>query len=86
MAIFDKIIIRRALHHFSNPTAMLYEIRKDLKTNGELLIFETVKNTSDIVCSASLTDKQILKLLRRNDFRFVDKWANGSNHFYRFVK
>lgn len=46
--MFDKVIIRYALHHFTNPIMSLQEISRMLKSRGRIIISDPTPNENDI--------------------------------------
>jgi ubiquinone/menaquinone biosynthesis C-methylase UbiE len=86
-AYFDKIILRRSFHHFDDKRAMLKQIYTDLKPNGELLIFEHIKNEVDpSCCYYAMSESHILKAIKKADFELVDTWSEGFDRCYKFRK
>lgn len=84
---FDKIIIRRAFHHFSAPQEMLRQIADDLKPDGELLIFENVRlRDGKQQCHLSLKRRKIVRMIGRKFFTLSEIWYAGSETLFRFRK
>jgi len=87
IASFDKIILRRALHHFENPKSMLKHIAASLKAEGELLIFENPhRNKEPRQCTFSLMHQQIIREVERRYFKLIDTQQNDNAMYYRFGK
>jgi ubiquinone/menaquinone biosynthesis C-methylase UbiE len=85
-AYFDKVIVRRTLHHFSNFDAMLESIAALLAPGGELLVFEDLKNDSPGNCAKSMTDQEILRKTQKHYFVLAGRWQKGFEAGYRFRK
>jgi len=66
----DKIIIRKSLHHFSKKEKMLTSIKETLKDNGDLYIYEPLKNKST-TCSQALSGFEIKSILNKNGFTLI---------------
>ena len=62
----DKIIIENSLHHFSKMEEMLTSIKKSMKPNGKLLLYEGLKSESG--CKLKLTEKELKNILESNGF------------------
>ncbi|WP_460636176.1 methyltransferase domain-containing protein [Larkinella harenae] len=74
---FDKIIVENSLHEFDHPNEMLASIRKNLKPNGQLFIWENISRKPGRKhqgCRKLLfTDESLTHLLNTNGFHFVAK-------------
>ncbi|MGB1241904.1 MAG: class I SAM-dependent methyltransferase [Chitinophagales bacterium] len=66
----DKIIMRNTFHHFDNRKSMLNSIKKALKKEGELYIYETLYefHSNKCVCSKLMTEKKIKRVLEKSGF------------------
>lgn len=69
--IFDKVIMRDALHHCSQMNEILIDIKRIMKPNGKLFLFEQLK-LPDIInenlCVGVMEKEELLNLLQRNGF------------------
>jgi SAM-dependent methyltransferase len=73
---FDKIIVREAFHHFESPNDMLQDIKKLLKSNGKLFVYEpNVEKTffSNECGSNNYSKADILKFFSENNFSLVSE-------------
>jgi SAM-dependent methyltransferase len=71
----DKIIIRDAFHHFSKPKKMLQSIKKSLKPDGALYLYEFVpkKDKIDTRCKKIMETDKIKFILLDNGFKLVEE-------------
>ena len=89
---FNKIIVENSLHEFTYPNDVLQSIRTNLKTNGQLFIWEETApklNRKHSGCGKPMfTDESLLKLLDANGFHFIDKTVvdppRGKDSVFRF--
>lgn len=82
---FNKVILRDALHHFKNPLKMLEEIKRIIKPNGKLLLFESIINPNiadQNLCKGSMTKDELLKLLLENGFALTKQKHTGNSRFW----
>lgn len=73
---FDRVIVRETFHHFSRPDEMLQDIRKILKQNGKLFVYEpdvnkTFYDKNDKAMNYSRED--ILKIFADNKFNLLEE-------------
>ena len=72
--MMDKIILRKTFHHFTNPKSMLKSIKKSLKKDGELYIYEALPrlNVGENICDELMTEEEIKTALKEGGFE-LDK-------------
>ncbi len=69
--LFNKVIMRDALHHFSLMDQMLIDIKRILKHKGKLFLFEQLKLPNIVnenLCIGVMNKEVLLDLLTRNGF------------------
>lgn len=78
---YDKIIIRNSFHHFKKKKDMLESIRKSLKKDGALYLYEPFigYTTSEDPCKKIMDKEKFLNLMEENDFHLektaqLDAW------------
>lgn len=85
---FNKVILRDALHHFKSPAKMLTDIRRIIKLNGKLLLFESIKNPqlpNSTICRGSMTEDELKKILQENGFVMTrQKFTENDRYWFEF--
>ena len=85
---FNKVILRDALHHFKSPAKMLTDIKRIIKPNGKLLLFESIKNPQvsySTLCRGSMTEDELTKLLEENEFVMTrQKFTENDRYWFEF--
>lgn len=74
---FDKIIVRETFHHFEFPNDMLQDLKKLLKPNGKLFVYEPKVETtffSKECGSNNYSKNDILKFFSDNDFSLSEEY------------
>ncbi len=87
---FDKVIIRDALHHFKFKDKMLTDIKRAMKRNASLFIYEPLKESKareGLNCSGTLLRSELLLLLEKNNFKLKKELSLESGlSWYEFEK
>jgi len=68
---FDKVIVRKTFHHFGHPDAMLQDIRKIMKDDALLFVYEPCADTAfyDASDRAWIYDREeLMRIFGRNAF------------------
>ncbi len=76
--IYDKVLIRDALHHFKFMDRMLVEVKRIMKPNAKLILFEPIVNLqkkNETLCNGSMTRIELLKLMEKNYFKLIKEKA-----------
>ncbi len=68
----DRIIMRKALHHFSHLESMLIDIKSHLKPDGIICIKEIVPDKVK-GCSRAMSFRAVKKALRKADIKIIGK-------------
>ena len=71
---FNKIIIREAFHHFTYKEAMLDNIKKIMKPNSKLILYENIKITGVVnkdVCNKAMTKAALLSAIDKAGFKLI---------------
>jgi 2-polyprenyl-3-methyl-5-hydroxy-6-metoxy-1,4-benzoquinol methylase len=71
---FDKVIIQDALHHFSKPDKMLADVKRIMKPQAQLFLYEPLRDKIEDekkVCKGAMTKAQLLALLKNYGFEMV---------------
>ena len=82
---FNKVILRDALHHFKHPIKMLEEIKRIIKPNGKIFLFESIINPNiedQNLCKGSLTNDELIKLMLENGFTLTKQEHVGNSRFW----
>ncbi|MCC6727177.1 MAG: class I SAM-dependent methyltransferase [Saprospiraceae bacterium] len=70
----DKIVIRNAFHHFSNKQKMLASIKKSMKAESELLLFEPDRvEGKQGVCPQAMKFDKMKQTLMENGFKVIEE-------------
>ena len=81
--IFDKVLIINSLHEFDTPELILQDIRKILKSNGQLFIEEQIATFSGEIhegCGKRLfTENELINLLKKSDFELKETYLKSEN-------
>ena len=67
----DKVIIRDAFHHFSQPKAMLQSIQNTLKPTGKIYLLEQFTDDSSTECEYAYSQEELYEVLKGNGFKVV---------------
>ena len=85
---FDKVILRDALHHFKSPLKMLVDIKRIIKPNAKLLLFESIRNpqvANNTLCRGSMTKDELVKLMGENGFLLTrQKFTENDRFWFEF--
>jgi SAM-dependent methyltransferase len=85
---FNKVILRDALHHFKSPIKMIVDIKRIIKPNGKLLLFESIRNPkvdNSNLCRGSMTKEELLKLMVENGFVMtLEKFTENDRFWFEF--
>lgn len=85
--LFNKVIIREALHHFSNKDEMLEDIKRIIKAQGHLFLFEPVKTPGmdqRNLCKGVMTREEFFGLMNRHGFKLAREGQNEETGWYEF--
>jgi len=69
--MFNKVVIRDALHHFKSMDIMLSDIKRIMKSNAKLILFEPIRGRNineETLCKGAMTVDNLIKLLNKNGF------------------
>jgi hypothetical protein len=68
---------------------MLYDIKRTMKPNAHLILFETIKNNDKLnpnLCKGALTKGELLKLMSKNKFKLKNELElPNDNYWFDFV-
>ncbi len=85
---FNKVILRDALHHFKSPIKMLVDIKRIIKLNGKLLLFESIRNpqvANSNLCRGSMMKEELVKLMLENGFVLtLEKFTENDRFWFEF--
>lgn len=87
---FDKVIIRDALHHFKQKERMVSDIRRIMKPNASLYLFEPILHKDKEVksmCRGVMEYDDLLRLFTDRGFRLVRSQSVESEqdlHWFEF--
>ena len=85
---FNKVILRDALHHFKSPLKMIVDIKRIIKLNGKLLLFESIRNpkvANSNLCKGSMTKEELVKLMLENGFVLtLEKFTENDRYWFEF--
>lgn len=79
---YNKVIARDAIHHFSHPDSMLVDLKRIMKPNARLIVYEPLKHPKideKNLCKGVMTKKEFLQLMKRNGFRATKKKCHRNN-------
>ena len=82
---FNKVILRDVFHHFKYPLKMFEEIKRIIKPNGKLLVFESTINPNiedQNLCKGSMTENELTKLFLKNGFSLTKQKHIGNSRFW----
>ena len=68
---FNKIVVRDALHHFKSINTMLTDIKRIMKPNASLILYEPIRGrniNTESLCKGAMTAEDLLILLNKNGF------------------
>jgi SAM-dependent methyltransferase len=84
----DKIVIRKAFHHFTEKKAMLESINKALKPDGYLLINElrTDSGPHSEYCTEFMSSKKVIKAIEKHGFQLKETREVPDGILLKFVK
>lgn len=83
--LFNKVVIRDALHHFKSMDKMLSDTKRIMKPQATLILFEPIKdqNVKDKkLCYAAMTKDELLKLLSRNGFKLTKEFTREDGRMW----
>jgi len=87
---FDKVIVRDALHHFKSEERMLQDIKRIMKSQASLYLFEPILHKEKKVsgmCKGVKSYDELLKMFTDNGFEMVRSQAVVSEqdlHWFEF--
>ena len=79
--LFNKVLIRDALHHFKSMDRMLTEIKHIMKFNAKLILYEPIRSTLVInknLCKGAMTKDELINLLKKNGFNLIRERIQNS--------
>ena len=82
---FNKVILRDVLHHFKHTLKMLEEIKRIIKPNGKIFLFESIINpniTDQNLCKGSMTKDELVRLMLENGFALTKQQHVGNSRFW----
>jgi SAM-dependent methyltransferase len=82
---FNKVILRDALHHFKNPPVMLQDLKRIMKPQAKLVLFEPIVDTGHYnanLCKGSMTKEVFLKLMTGNGFKLSRELAVADDRYW----
>lgn len=86
---FNKVILRDALHHFNSMDKMLYDIKRIMKPNAQIILFETIKykeKSQPNLCHGSMTKEELLLLMNNHKLKLIRELELPSgNYWFEFV-
>ncbi|MGQ0829675.1 MAG: class I SAM-dependent methyltransferase [Bacteroidota bacterium] len=87
--MFDKVIIRDALHHFKSIDKMLVDVKRIIKEQGQLILFEPVRkqdSPNENMCAGAMTKTNLLEILNRHGFQLLNEIeSKNSFSWFKFV-
>lgn len=83
---FDKLIIRNTFHHFKKKKKMLASLKKSLKPDGELILYEPFIEfqESERTCMKIMELDKAIKVIEKEDFVLVERKQVGSRLLLKF--
>jgi SAM-dependent methyltransferase len=72
--LFNKVVVRHALHHFKSMDIMLRDIKRIMKPNARLILFEPIRGrnlNNETLCKGVMTIDELLNLLGKNGFELT---------------
>jgi ubiquinone/menaquinone biosynthesis C-methylase UbiE len=85
---FDRVLINNAFHHFSKKKQMLNDIKRIIKTDGFLYVFEPIileKQAKSFKCKYYTSEKSLISEIEMAGFLFVEKYQFGEGSlFFKF--
>ena len=72
--MFNKVVVRDALHHFKFMDVMLEDIKRIMKLNARLILFEPIRGrnkNNESLCKGAMTIEELMKLLNRHGFYLI---------------
>lgn len=89
--LFNKVVVRDALHHFKSKDAMLMDLKRIMKPNAKLILFEPIRgrnlNTATL-CKEAMSIEVLLNLLNKNGFtltRELSQSVGGSWFEFKII-
>lgn len=76
--LFDKVVVRDALHHFKSMDTMLADIKRIMKPGARLILFEPIRGrniNTNTLCKGVMTVEQLYSLLNKNGFTLTRELA-----------
>ena len=89
--LFNKVVVRDALHHFKSKDAMLMDIKRIMKPNARLILFEPIRGrniNTETLCKGAMTVEVLLSLLNKNGFiltRELSQSVGGSWFEFKII-
>lgn len=72
--MFNKVIVRDALHHFKSMDIMLADIKRIMKPKAKLILFEPIRGrnlNTETLCKGAMTADELLNLLIKNGYILI---------------
>lgn len=72
--LFNKVVVRDALHHFKSKDAMLSDIKRIMKPQAGLILYEPIRGrnlNNDTLCKGAMTLEELMHLLHQNGFTLI---------------
>ena len=83
----DKIILREGFHHIKKKEKLLASIKDSLKKEGKLYIRDILLELgADWNCEKALEKEEMIKLLAKNGFEFLEEIRIGRRILMEFKK
>jgi hypothetical protein len=87
--LFNKVILRDALHHFNSINKMLLDIKRTMKPNAHLILFETIKDNGKLnpnLCKGAMTKQELMEVMSKNKFKLENELTLANdNYWFDFV-
>ncbi len=78
---FNKVVIRDALHHFKSKDAMLLDVKRIMKPQASLILFEPVRGrnlNTETLCKGAMTAEELLGLMNKNGFTLTRELSQNT--------
>lgn len=82
---YTTVLMRDVLHHFKYKDIMLKNIKKNFKSSGKLILFETIREGTikdSNLCSGSMTKIELNLLLNKCGFKIIEEFKCGDNLYW----
>ncbi len=86
---FNKVVVRDAIHHFKYPDSILIDIKRIMKPNARLIVYEPLKNPeidNKTLCKGSMTKEEFLELMSKSGFKLTEKRSAGNDRCWFVFK